>query len=195
MGYCTVDEVLARMGHSASTSPALSQAVADGIEAATLNIDSDTGRVFTASAAGTVRTFGANGYTDVLRLPDFTAVTALKVDDDDDGVFEVTITGYELDKLTDRTDWPYDRIRLFDRRFPCGGNRRRRVQVTGTWGWAAIPAPINQACSLMAARYAERSKSALFGVQSFGDLGASIIRSNDPDYRNLIGPYIMPQVA
>ena len=194
MAYCTVDEVLARMGHSGATSSDLVSAITDAIDAATSNIDSDTGRVFTASTA--TRTFGVVGYSDVLRLPDFTAVTTLKLDDDDDGVFEVTIDAgnFELDNLSDRTGWPYDRIRLLERCYPYGGKRRRRVEIAGTWGWAAVPAPINQACSLMAARIAERTKAALFGVQSFGDLGASIIRTNDPDYARLIGPYTVPQV-
>ena len=195
MSYCTVDEVLARMGHPRSTSADLSATIDAAIDAVTLQIDSDTGRVFTASSSA--RTFGTIGYTDVLRVPDFTAITTLKLDDNDDGVFEVTVAAgdMELDTVYERTDWPYDTIRLLERHFPIGGRRRRRVEVNASWGWAAVPAPINQACSLMAARISERSKSALFGVQSFGELGANVIRSNDPDYRNLIGPYIRPQVA
>ena len=47
----------------------------------------------------------------------------------------------------------------------------------------------------MAARIAQRTSAALFGVQSFGDVGAAAIRSNDPDYRNLISPYTLPMVA
>lgn len=194
MAYATVDEVLQRMGHSGATSADLVAKITDALDAATIAIDSDCGRVFTASTA--TRTFAACDSWE-LRLPDLTAITTLKFDDNDDGVFETTIaaSGYELDKLTDRTDWPYDRVRLLDRSFPAPGRRRRRVQIVGTWGWAAVPAPINQACSLLAARVAQRSSQALFGVQSFGDLGASVIRSNDPDYRNLIGPYVVPMVA
>ena len=194
MAYCTVDEVLARMGHRDATSDVLVTKIEDAIDAATIGIDSDTGRVFTASTA--TRTFGAE-YADVLHLPDFVSLTSVKVDDDDDGVFETTIaaSGYELDTLYERTGWPYDTIRLLDRSWPCGGRRRRRIEVVGTWGWSAVPAPINQACSLMAARIAQRTERALFGVVSFGDVGAASIRNNDPDYRNLIGPYILPMVA
>ena len=195
MSYCTVDEVLQRMGHASATNNDLTARVSDAITAATVQIDSDTGRVFTSSTA--TRTFGVDGYTCELFLPDFTAVTTLKIDDDDDGVFEVTIDSgdYELDTLYVRTDWPYDTIRLLERNFPYGGRRRRRVEVAATWGWSAVPAPINQACSLMAARIAERTTAALFGTQSFGDLGAAGIRNNDPDYVRLIGPYRVPQVA
>jgi hypothetical protein len=194
MAYCTVDEVLQRMGHSGATSPDLIAKITDAIESATLGIDSDTGRVFTPSTA--TRTFGAE-YEYELYLPDFVSLSAVKVDDDDDGTFETTIaaSGYELDTMYERTGWPYDTIRLFDRRWPLGGRRRRRIEIAGTWGWSAVPAPINQACSLMAARIAQRTSAALFGVQSFGDAGAAAIRTNDPDYMHLVRPYTKPQVA
>ena len=195
MAYATVDEVLQRMGHASATTSDLIAKIEDALDAATIQIDSDCDRVFTASTA--TRVFGVDSYTSELFLPDFTAVTTLKVDDDDDGVFEVTISAsdYELDTLYLRTGWPYDTIRLLERAYPWGGRRRRRIEVAATWGWAAVPAPINQACSLLAARIAERTSTALYGVQSFGDLGAAQIRGNDPDYTRLIGPYRRPAVA
>lgn len=195
MAYCTVAEARARMGHPEANSVDLDARLADAITAATVQIDSDTGRVFTASTGA--RTFGVKSQTQVLRLPDFVSVTAVKLDDDDDGVFEVVVpvSDYELDRYGDRDDWPYTMIRLVDRRYPYGNRRQRRVEVTATWGWAAVPDPINQACSLMAARLAQRPSAALFGTQSFGDLGAAGIRNNDPDYLRLIGPYRRPQVA
>lgn len=194
MAYCTVAEARDRMGHENAQSSDLEQRLSDAIEAVTLQIDSDTGRVFTASTAA--RTFRVDAANE-LHVPDFVSVSALKIDDDDDGVFETTITstGYELDKYGDRTDWPYTIIRLLDRSFPSGGRRQRRVEVTATWGWSAVPAPINQACSLMAARISQRASTALYGTQSFGDLGAAGIRSTDPDYARLIAPYTLPQVA
>lgn len=194
MAYATVDEVLARMGHATATDADLQAKITDALNAATKQIDDDTDRVFTASTA--TRTFGTPGGS-VLHLPDFTAITTLKVDDDDDGVFETTIasTDYEVDTLRERTDWPYDTIRLFDRSWPSAGKRRRRIEIAGDWGWAAVPSPINQACSLLAARLSQRASTALYGTQSFGELGAASIRNNDPDYLKLIAPYRLPQVA
>ena len=196
MSYCTAQEVLQRMAHPNATSPDLQARVEDAIEAATLQIDGDTGRVFTASTA--TRTFRPPGYNDcVLYLPDFTAITTFKIDDDDDGVFETTIaaSGYEMDTMYERTGWPYDTVRLLDRRFPSSGRRQRRIEVAGVWGWTAVPAPINQACSLLAARIAQRTHAALFGTESFGDVGAAAISRRDTDYLNLIGPYSKPAVA
>lgn len=194
MGYCTVPEVLNRMGHAGAASTDLQARISDAIDAVTEGIEDDTDRVFAASSE--TRTFKTHAGS-VLYLPDFTAITTLKFDDDDDGTFETTIasTAYELGKQRDRTDWPYDRVRLLDRSLPSGGRREYRIQVVGTFGWAAVPSAINQACSLMAARISQRTSAALFGTQSFGDLGAASIRSTDPDYLRLIGPYRKPQVA
>ena len=58
-----------------------------------------------------------------------------------------------------------------------------------------MPSPINQACSLLAAQLAQRALSALYGTQSFGDLGTSGIRNSDPHYVRLIGPYRKPAFA
>jgi hypothetical protein len=197
MAYCSADEVLARMGHPAATSADLLARIVDAIPSAQAQIDSDTGRPSGFEPSTATRTFRSLGYGDVLTLPDFTAITTLKVDDDDDGVFETTIaaSGYELGRMSDRVAWPYDSITLLDRNWPYGGRRQYRVEIAGTWGWAAVPSPINQACSLMAARLAQRSKHALFGTESLGDVGAAMIRNNDPDYLRLIGPYRVPQVA
>lgn len=192
MAYATVPELLTQIGHADAIDIALEGRLEAALDAATTAIDNDTGRSFTATTA--TYTFGSSGGC-VLHLPDFTAVTTLKVDDDDDGVFETTITDYELDTASTAAGWPFDTIRLLDRSFPTGGRRRRRVEVAGTWGWSAVPAPIHQACMLLAGRVAQRSSSALFGVQSFGDSGVAFIRSQDPDYRALIGPYVRPQVA
>ena len=82
MAYSTVDEVLERIGHSGATSVVLLAKIADAVEAATATIEADTGRVFTSGSA--TKVFGASGPY-VLHVPDLTAVTTLKVDDDDDG--------------------------------------------------------------------------------------------------------------
>lgn len=188
MAYAEPSEVLGRMGQSHTDSGALYDAVTDALEAATVGIDLDTDRTFTASTGA--RTFRTSG-SSTLCLPDFTEITALKLDDDDDGVFEVTVDAseYELIRSTsDRTDWPYDTIRLLDRCFPSSGRRLMRVEVTAEWGWAAVPPGINQACSLLVVRLAQRPQ-APFGVVSFGEIGSSTIRNSDPDYVRLISPY------
>jgi len=169
----------------------------DALDQATASIDNDTGRNF-AARVGLVKTFAVT-HLDTLALPDFTALTTLKVDDTDDGVYDTTIaaSGYELGKTNDGEDgWPFSSVRLLDRDFPTGGRRARRIEVTASFGWAAIPAPINKACTLLAARLSAREASAVFGLQSFGaDGGGAYIRNNDPDYMSAISRYRKPQVA
>lgn len=197
MAYATLQEVLDRMGHAGATDTTLTSRIEAALDAATTAIDNDTGRTFGSTTA--TKTFGVDGYTCELWVPDLVSVTTLKLDDDDDGTYEVTVaaSGYELDTYHQATSetWPFEIVRLLERYYPYGGRRRRRVEIAGTWGWSSTPKPINQACSLLASRISQRTSSALFGVQSFGDLGAAAIRSSDPDYRMLIGPYMRPQVA
>jgi len=194
MGYATNTEVFDRMGYTDATSSALVSRVDDAIEAATVAIDNDTSRSFVPVTA--TKTFCAEMLHE-LRVPDLISVTTLKLDDDDDGVFEVTIASdeYELDTVHAPAGWPFEIVRMLDRAYPYGGRRHRRIEIAGSWGWAAVPTPINQACSLLAARLSQRANSALFGIQSFGELGAQGIRSTDPDYNLLIGPYRQPGIA
>lgn len=196
MAYATVDELLDRMGHSQATNDALIARLESALDAATKAIDEDTGRPSGFTATTATKTFGAKMRRE-LRVPDLVSVTTLKLDDDDDGVFEITVAAsdYELDTYKTATGWPYEVIRLTERDWPVPGNRRRRIQIVGSWGWSAVPSPINQACTLLAGRIAQRSSTAIFGTQSFGDLGAAPIRTNDPDYMHLIRPYITPLVA
>lgn len=213
MAYATIGELVERMALPASYSDNadLVARLTDALDQATDLINNDTGRNFEARA-GLAKTFvvtnlrrSGRGLSDsfhrldILDLPDFTALTTLKVDDNDDGAYETTIasTGYELGKANDALDgWPYNSVRLLDREFPTGGRRERRIEVTADYGWAAVPTTINKACTLLAARLSAREASAVFGLQSFGaDGGGAYIRNDDPDYMSAIARYKMPQVA
>jgi len=199
MAYATLSELAERMAlpDSYSTTTALVARLNNSLDQATDMIDNDTGRNF-AARAGLVKTFVVKDLVD-LKLPDFTALTTLKLDTTDDGVFDTTIasTGYELGKTNDGEDgWPFSSVRLLDRYFPTGGRRERRIQVTADFGWAAVPSPINKACTLLAARLSAREASAVFGLQSFGaEGGGAYIRNNDPDYTSAISRYKKPQVG
>jgi hypothetical protein len=62
------------------------------------------------------------------------------------------------------------------------------VQVTGVWGWSAVPTAIKQATIIMAIRQFKRYDSPL-GVAGFGDLGAMRVSSIDPDMEALVLPF------
>ena len=194
MAYATIAELQDRMGLPDATNTALVARLTAALNAASTAIDNDTGRTFEATTV--TKEFGAV-HTYELRVPDLVSVSTLKLDTNDDGSFDTTIddADYELDTYQTATGWPYEIIRLLATSYPYGGRRRRRIEVAGSWGWSTVPDPINQACTLLAGRVAQRTSSALFGVQGFGDLGAMTIRRDDPDYRRLIGPYTLAQVA
>jgi hypothetical protein len=196
MTYATIEQLQERMSLPIS-GDALARFV-DALGEASAMVNDDTGRNFDPRA-GVAKTFALQSRNDyTLKLPDFTAMTSLKVDDDDDGTFETTIaaSGYELDKSSDDDGWPYDTVRLLDRCFPTGGRRVRRIEITADWGWAAVPAGIVKATTILAARIGGREGSSATGLQSFGgEGGGAYIRTNDPDYNHAIARYRRPQVA
>lgn len=196
MAYATVAELTEYLGLTSNLSAGvvvtaertarLSQALA----AASAHIEQDTGRVFTNTTATKQLTCDGG---DVLLIPDLVSVTTLKVDDNADGVYEITLTtaDYELNTYHEtQPGWPYEYIVRVDDYWPVRtfAGRRRLVEIVGVWGWAAVPTPIKQACLLLAARLVQRSNAAL-GVQAVGDLGGFGIRSSDPDYDRLVSPY------
>lgn len=197
MTYASRDEVLQHLNLTETSNEDLVGRIDAALAASTVEIDNDTGRSFSQADEPSARVFfGDVDDPRCLRLPDVVSISAIRVDDDDDGQFETTIeaSGYELDRAVDRPpSWPFDRVRLLDRSFPTGGRRRRRIEVTAAWGWTAVPPTIQQACSLLAARLAQRPSTALFGVQSFGDVGTQSIRKDD-DYWRLIRPYCRLEV-
>lgn len=187
------------MGRGDSASASALQQASDAIEAASAAIDEDCNRSFALVEAATFD-LPVLGYDRRLDTPDFVSITTLKVDDDDDGVYEVTIdaSAFEPDSWHThggyvavdgtRQTWPFEFVTIVGRYWPTG-KRRRLVQIEADWGWPVVPAAINQACSILATRIMQRATAAPFGVQNFGELGSQSIRSTDPDYLALIAPY------
>ena len=64
------------------------------------------------------------------------------------------------------------------------------VQITGVWGWPAVPAPVVDACYLQAERIYQRRNSPMgvAGPNEFGQLTA--LAPLDPDVRMLLQPYV-----
>lgn len=162
-GYCLAAEVQERAGLAATIN------VDAAVNAASRGIDTFCGRTFTVPTAATVRVFRASS-CELLDIDDLASTTGLivKTDDDDSGTFETTwaSTDYELLPLNQQygsvAGHAYTQVqRVGDRTFPHSG-RRARVQVTGRWGWAAIPATIRAVCIDVAARGA----SGATGVRS-----------------------------
>lgn len=133
-------------------------------------------------------TFGAFG--------DLVSVTSVK-EDDGTGTFATTLSAsdYVLEPVGAATvgveAWPYTAIRRLGASFPTASRpdeRPDQVQITGTWGWPAVPDAVKQACRIQVARIFKRADSPL-GVAGFGEFGVVRLSRLDPDVVDLLAPY------
>jgi len=68
------------------------------------------------------------------------------------------------------------------------------VQVTGTWGWSAIPTAVEQAALLLTLRQYRRYDSPL-GVAGFDEMGVVRVGRIDPDVQKLLAPFRRVKMA
>jgi hypothetical protein len=131
---------------------------------------------------------------------DLVSITTLKTDADGDGAFETTWQAGDYQLLCqDGTPnvnagpepRPYQRIRAIGNQvFPTAiwvTGRADRVQITGVWGWPAVPDRIRRATRLMAIEIFKLN-TAPFGAIGMADLGIIRVRDN-PKYQRLINDY------
>ena len=153
-------------------------------------IDDACGRFF-YSAAGTVL------YTaeDFLYLPidDFSAITAVVIDEQNTGTPNVTLTtgtDYRPEGTSAIPGFPYTAIRITSfgtKTLPVGVTEG--VSVRGTRGFAAVPQPIVAATLLQCVRTHARRNSP-YGVAGSPDGGIIRLLSRlDPDVELMIRPY------
>ncbi len=167
------------------------------IESASAWIDLYCGRSFTASASE-ARTFRADGPYGLSLGMDLVSVSALKTDDNGDGTFETTWATSDYQMLVACDDFvpagrPYRLIEAIgDRTFPTViGRRKNLVQITGVWGWPAVPAAVKQACLIEAAGIHQRKQS-VNGIAGTTDFGSVRVSSQiDPTAAQLLAPYRM----
>jgi hypothetical protein len=191
-GYCTLADVKAAARITDNLDDALIEL---SIEAASREIDAYTERIFYQVSGS--RVFVPASAT-VCEIDDL--VTASKVETADDGViFDTTYaaTDYQLTPLNGiASGLPQSYTQIWaigDNVFPVWNNvtglgSPATVRITGTWGWAAIPTAIKQACVILAMRQFKRYDSPL-GIAGFGDLGVIRVGAVDPDVQSLLMPF------
>lgn len=168
------------------------------IESASREIDSYTERVF--FSFGTDTRVYVPRRTNLVETDDIISVTTLKTSSDGDGVFDLTFTESDfqlepLNGLAGGIPTPFTHVRAVgDFFFPVFQPRdipsgRATVQITGVFGFAAIPIAIKQATVLASLRAFKRYESPT-GVLGFSDMGVVRIGARlDPDVQRLIDPY------
>lgn len=130
-----------------------------------------------------------------VRIDDLVTLTTFKVDVDGDGTFETTLTNntdftlYPLNAAATATAWPYTYVKshpLTSTPFP---GYPRSIEITGKFGWSAVPEPITNATTILAHALVRRAREAPFGIITLGVEEATRIGRSDPHVNMLIDPY------
>jgi len=191
-GYCTLVEVKAALRLTDNVDDGLLE---KAIESASRRIDGYCGRFFYKTASTPINIYPINEY--LLRMPEDLAngTVTIKIDTNADGTYATTLT-QDVDYILEPTDaslrgYPYVHARMVGgQTFPLEVTPSfPTCQVTGFWGWNAVPADVSQACVLLSMRQFARLNAAL-GVVGFADM-AITVRAVDPDVRDLLNQYVV----
>jgi hypothetical protein len=187
--YVTPQMLKSRAGISATDS-SNDQELYGACYAASRQIENYCERIFwrTLSTEARLFTWGIEWndpwLLDLGPFNDLVSVTSIMTDLDGDGVFEATwsASDYELQPVsTFKSEArPYTQVHsVGNQRFPIfyGLGRTGRVQITGVFGWPAVPAPVTEAARILGAELF-KAKDAPFGIASFGEYGGIRIREN-----------------
>jgi hypothetical protein len=160
-------------------------------------IDKMTGQFFYLGPPGEVRRYSPRRWScHRIRIDPLVALVSLKTDPTGNNAFGDTWavdTDFVLEPLNAALeDRPYDEIHVLS----TGGFAigfppyRRSIQVTGQFGWLAVPAGVAQATNIIATRALKMAREAPWGVAALGPDGTAIrIAAQDPIVRSLLKPY------
>ena len=197
--YCTVEELKSRLGITDTTDDFEVTLAADG---ACRAIDEICGRYFWRGTD--TRTYEPESIYEQ-QFDDIVSVSSFKVDFDGDGVYEqtwtqgtdfaLTVSPGQHNPAAKGEQWPYTGIQVINTSkfipFVWPLSHRDRIQITGVFGWPAVPKNVKTA-SLLAASQIFRIKDAPFGIMGFGDLGVVRVQSM-PQVMWLLRRYITGQ--
>lgn len=198
--YATLDELRDRIDRTDTTRD---EELQGRLEAASRQIDDDTGRRFWLDRLTSSRILNPSRkvFCDIdgerLFVPDIGTTTGLVVEIGTvvSGVFSgVTVIDYEVGATGgDINDgWPIEW--LLRPLAPWRMAYTTRIRVTARWGWPQVPAPIRDACLLLAHRRYRRRGSPE-GVAGFSDQGVARVTKTDPDYDRAIAKYRLDGLA
>jgi hypothetical protein len=195
-GYVTRADVQNALGLGTATLVPDSEEIDQVVTSVSRAIDDYCGRFF-YSVAGTV-TFTADDYL-FLPIGDWSAVSSVKTDENNDGTCEVTLTsGTDYRLATNKVvpGWPYTAIQITSfgsHTLPLGVTEG--VEVVGTRGWTAVPEPVKAAALLQSARVHARRQTP-FGVAGSPEGGIVRLLSRlDPDVELMLRPYRVTREA
>jgi hypothetical protein len=191
-GLITAAEYAQFSGYPYPTDPTKILETDLSITMASRDIEQWTGREFHTTASS-VRFFDSMDARTV-NIDDCSAVSLVRADFGMDGTYAMTVTAYQLLPVGGRTpvlgSVAYTKLRgtlLAGATFPINTIRLGSVEVTATWGWAAVPDLIKHATAIYAQDLLRDSQAGFGGLQ-VSDLG--IINSRIPQrVKDIIAPY------
>jgi hypothetical protein len=149
------------------------------LDSASREIENCCERQFNKTTTASQRTYRLS--CDSVEVDDFWTTDGLVIDGN-----AYAADDYDLWPLNGTVNgvpgWPYGEIVSYGRHLPDD-----RVTVTAQWGWDAVPAPVKQACLMLAAKNYKLADSPL-GVAGFGEFG--VVRVRDmPDIDRKLKKY------
>jgi hypothetical protein len=127
-------------------------------------------------------------------IDDLIELTSMQVDTDGDGdVDETWVVGTDFvlePRNAPLDNKPWERIRLLHASSRLLPQYANSMKVTGRFGWAAVPAVVKSATSIIAAQVLRRMRELPFGAAGAGfsaEAAVEIARS-DPDVQRLLKP-------
>jgi hypothetical protein len=189
-GYCTLAELKASLAISDSIDDTPLEAA---ITATSRMIDDYTGRFFYRN--GTAQTPVSRYYTPLdpwtMNMDDNYTITEVATDDNFNQTWDTVwaTSDYMLEPVNNpQRGWPVNRI-LAIGRYVWPYYLPQSCRITGIWGWNAVPAEVNMATLIQAARLFTRRQSP-FGIAGSPDLGTVRLSAKlDADVETLLRPF------
>lgn len=189
-GYCTLAELKASLAISDSIDDTPLEAA---ITATSRMIDDYTGRFFYQN--GTAQAPVSRYYTPLdpwtMNMDDNYTITQVATDDNFNQTWDTVwaTSDYMLEPVNNpQRGWPVNRI-LAIGRYVWPYYLPQSCRITGIWGWNAVPAEVNMATLIQAARLFTRRQSP-FGIAGSPDLGTVRLSAKlDADVETLLRPF------
>ena len=182
--YLTVEQVKAY--HRSEIPTDDDEFIEAACDAAEAMLDQECQRRFVVATTATLRRYVPTNW-ERLRIHDCTSVTLISNDGS-----TVAAADYQLEPVNGLT-WagetrPYDQVRILGGGSWWIDGYEATVSVTATWGWAAIPARIEQAALIIAKEIITNRDEVKLGLVGFSDVGGVTARTN-PIVRDTIAAY------
>jgi len=173
--YTTLAEMKAYLGMQEDSR--FDDPLTEAISSVSREIEQFCDRQFNKQTGATARIFKATT-AEYAYVDDFWTAASLVIESGTDYGTVWTAADYDLEPLNGvvngQSGWPYRRI---SRAGSLVFTRGEKIRITAQWGWDGVPAPVEQACRIMAGATFQ-IKDAPFGVAGSDQWGSIRVKDN-----------------